>query len=93
MNMDSAQITLFAESLLNVKNNIKRCKLCNNLTESDLCDICSDSSRNKEILCVVDSPKNVILFDNVQVPSGTKVQIYSWDDELKLIPRSEVIKL
>jgi len=37
--------------------------------------------------------KNTITFENVQVPSGTKVQIYSWDDELKLIPRSEVIKL
>ena len=65
MNMDSEQINLFAESLLNVKNNIKRCKLCNNLTESDLCDICSDSSRNKEMLCVVDSPKNVILFEKI----------------------------
>lgn len=65
MNMDSEQIKLFAESLLNVKNNIKRCKLCNNLTETDLCEICSDSSRNNGILCVVDSPKNVILFEKI----------------------------
>lgn len=65
MNMDIDQVNLFAQSLLNVKNNIKRCKICNNLTESDLCDICSDSSRNSEVLCVVESPKNVILFEKI----------------------------
>lgn len=65
MNMDVDQVNLFAQSLLNVKNNIKRCKVCNNLTESDLCDICSDSTRNGEVLCVVESPKNVILFEKI----------------------------
>ena len=65
MNMDVDQVNLFAQSLLNVKNNIKRCKVCNNLTEADLCDICSDSSRNNETLCVVESPKNVILFEKI----------------------------
>jgi len=63
MNMDKEQVSLFAQSLLNVKNNIKRCSICNNLTEQDLCDICCDSSRNNEILCVVESPKSVILFE------------------------------
>lgn len=65
MNMDVDQINLFAQSLLNVKNNIRRCKVCNNLTESDLCNICSDSNRNGEVLCVVESPKNVILFEKI----------------------------
>lgn len=65
MNMELDQINLFAQSLLNVKNNIKRCKICNNLTESDLCDVCSDSKRNNEVLCVVESPKNVILFEKI----------------------------
>ena len=65
MNMDKEQVALFAQSLLNVKNNIKRCCVCNNLTEQDVCDICSDSSRNNEILCVVDSPKSVALFEKI----------------------------
>lgn len=65
MNMDVDQVELFAQSMLNVKTNIKRCKVCNNLTETDLCDICSDSSRNGDVLCVVDSPKNVILFEKI----------------------------
>lgn len=65
MNMNIEQIELFAQSLLNVKNNIKRCSICNNLTENDLCDICGDSSRNNDILCVVESPKSVILFEKI----------------------------
>lgn len=65
MNMTAEQIELFAKSLLNVKNNIKKCSICNNLTENDLCDICSDSSRNNDVLCVVDSPKNVVLFEKI----------------------------
>lgn len=65
MNMNTEQIELFAQSLLNVKNNIKKCSICNNLTENDLCDICSDSSRNNDILCVVESPKNVALFEKI----------------------------
>ncbi|MBE7015263.1 MAG: hypothetical protein E7417_00350 [Ruminococcaceae bacterium] len=36
---------------------------------------------------------NTVTFNDVQAPSGDKIQIYVWDDELKLIPRSEVIKL
>ena len=70
MNMDADQINLFSQSLLNVKNNIKKCKKCNNLTESEFCDICVDQSRNEETLCVVESPKNVILFEKIGSYSG-----------------------
>lgn len=65
MNMETEQANLFAQSLLNVKNNIRRCKVCNHLSEAELCDICNDSTRNNEVLCVVESPKNVILFEKI----------------------------
>lgn len=65
MAMDLDQVNLFAQSLLNVKNNIKRCKICNNFTEDELCEICKDESRNSEILCVVESPKNVNMFEKM----------------------------
>ena len=65
MNMDIDQINLFAQSLINVKTNIKKCKKCNNLTESEFCDICTDPSRNGETLCVVESSKNVVLFEKI----------------------------
>lgn len=70
MNMDVNQVELFSQSLLNVKNNIKRCKICNNLTETEICEICSDGSRSNGVLCVVESPKNVILFEKIGSYSG-----------------------
>lgn len=70
MNMDVNQIEIFSQSLLNVKNNIKRCKICNNLTETEICEICSDASRNNGVLCVVESPKNVILFEKIGSYTG-----------------------
>lgn len=71
MNMNNEQANLFAQSILNVKNNIKKCSKCGNLTETELCEICSDSSRNIETLCVVESPKSVILFEKIGSYNGT----------------------
>lgn len=61
---------IFADAIKNVKANTKRCKICNAFCENELCDICSDDSRDKSILCVVEDPKNVILFEKVGVFKG-----------------------
>jgi recombination protein RecR len=45
-----------AESIVEVKRKIKLCRVCLNLTEEDTCHICSDSSRDKETICVVEDP-------------------------------------
>ncbi len=45
-----------AESIVEVKKKIKLCKVCLNLTEEDTCYICSDASRDKEMICVVEDP-------------------------------------
>lgn len=45
-----------AESIVEVKRKIKLCKVCLNLTEEDTCYICRDSSRDKEMICVVEDP-------------------------------------
>lgn len=64
------QIKSFSDSLINVKTKIKKCEICNNLTENDKCDICLDLNRNKEILCVVENTKNLILFEKANVFNG-----------------------
>ena len=46
------------------------CKKCNNLTENDYCYICSNEDRNKNVLCVVEDPKSVFLFERVGVFNG-----------------------
>lgn len=70
MEMDDAQVELFSTSLLNVKQRIKRCPICNNFTEEDLCEICSDKSRNEDVVCVVESPKNIVLFEKIGTYQG-----------------------
>lgn len=70
MEMKEEQINLFSESLIDVKTKIKRCTICNNFTEEDICEICSDSGRNNEVICVVESPKNIVLFEKIGSFSG-----------------------
>lgn len=53
----------FAQALLDVKQKIKRCSICNNLSEDDLCPICKNTSRNNKLICVVEEPKNIIQFE------------------------------
>jgi len=49
-----------SEALLDAKDKIRLCSVCNNLTESEPCDFCSDPRRDPEVLCVVETPYNVI---------------------------------
>ena len=63
LSLDQDVINLFSSSLLDVKTKIKRCKKCNNLTDEDECSICKDKNRNRDLLCVVEDAKNIVLFE------------------------------
>lgn len=63
-------LTLFSTSLSNIKTKIKRCQKCNNLCEGALCEICKSDIRDKQTICIVESPKNVILFEKVGTYNG-----------------------
>lgn len=71
LNFDLDFANLFSESLKNVKTNIKRCNICNNYSEEDTCLICKDKTRNNNVVCVVEEPKNIILFEKIGTYSGT----------------------
>lgn len=49
-----------AYSILKVKESIRFCKVCGNLSEEETCGICSDPQRNKEIICVVQQPTDIV---------------------------------
>lgn len=65
LEMDDEIIELFSESLKNVKTKITRCKKCNNLAEGDFCEVCKMPNRDEKTICVVEEPKNVVLFEKV----------------------------
>lgn len=65
LDLDQEILDKFSDSVKNLKTNIKRCKICNNYSENDICDICNDDTRNKSVVCVVEEPKNIMLFERM----------------------------
>ncbi len=56
----SAEALKLADAINDVKTKIVRCKVCYNLAEEQLCEICSDAGRDRSIICVVEQPRDVI---------------------------------
>lgn len=59
-----------ANAILDAKRSIHYCSVCGNLTEKDPCDICSDSGRKQDVICVVESPKDVVAMERVKEFEG-----------------------
>ena len=59
LNEDEATLKYFSELLADLKSNIKYCKICHNMCDDDLCDICKNENRDHNIICVVESTKDV----------------------------------
>ncbi|MCX5716183.1 MAG: recombination mediator RecR [Candidatus Omnitrophica bacterium] len=55
-----AYVKDLSDALLKVKEVIKFCRICNNLSDSDVCAICSDTQRDKALICVVEEPNDII---------------------------------
>lgn len=53
----------FSQAVLNLKKNTKICSLCHNIDETDPCSICSDPARNREAICVVESPLDILALE------------------------------
>lgn len=58
-----ADVTVFTESLLDVKRKIRLCATCFNLAEAEVCDICADQRRDQSIVCVVEDPDSLIAME------------------------------
>jgi len=57
---DAPTAMALADAIRDVKTKIKRCQVCCNLSEADLCQVCSDTRRDRGLICVVEQPKDVI---------------------------------
>lgn len=70
LKLDQEVIDVFSVSLKNMKTKIKKCSICNNYSEEDICEICRDETRDKDVLCVVEDPKNIIMFEKIGTFNG-----------------------
>jgi len=69
--LDEDSIDFFSESIVNAKSTLRKCKICNNLSDNEICNICSDQSRTKQMLCVVEDYKSLYMLEKSNIYSGT----------------------
>ncbi|MDH4222212.1 MAG: recombination mediator RecR [candidate division Zixibacteria bacterium] len=59
-----------SQAIMDVKDRVKYCSVCFNITELDPCDICKDHRRDKSIICVVEEPKDVLALEKTNQYKG-----------------------
>lgn len=70
INEEVEKTEFFANSIKEAKERIRKCNTCNSITDKEICDICSNTLRNKDVLCVVEDPKSIFLFEKVGTYNG-----------------------
>jgi recombination protein RecR len=67
---DSEEVKRFGESIIKLHEEIHYCKVCNNISDTEICSICSDEKRNKSIICVVENIQDVMSIENTRQYTG-----------------------
>ena len=70
LKQDIHEVEMFANSLLQLRSEVKHCKVCHNISDTDVCNICSNPSRNASFICVVENIKDVMAIENTHQFSG-----------------------
>ena len=70
INMELEDAKALSSAILEAKDKIQFCSVCQNISDSDICDICSDKNRTSEIICVVESPRDVIAMEKSKEYTG-----------------------
>ncbi len=70
LSMEKEQVETLSKSLIDASKNIKRCKVCNNISEGDICEICQNFNRNNDLLCLVEDPKTVFSIEKLGTFDG-----------------------
>ncbi len=70
INEDVEKADFFANSIKEAKEKLKRCSICNSITDKDICDICNNQLRSKNTLCIVEDPKSIFLFEKIGTYNG-----------------------
>ena len=68
--LKESEATALANSIVNAKRSLHYCSVCGNLTDTDPCEICSDESRDRTKVCVVETPQDVIAMERIREFKG-----------------------
>lgn len=67
---DSEEVLLFTETIARMRQEVKHCRICHNISDSDVCPICSDPRRDESTICVVENIQDVMAVENTQQYQG-----------------------
>lgn len=67
---DTTEVKRFGESIIKLHEDIHYCKVCNNISDTEICNICNDEKREKSIICVVESIQDVMAIENTRQFKG-----------------------
>ncbi len=70
LRQDEAEAVALGESIINMRKNIRYCKVCHNISESETCEICADRSRDPSIICVVENIKDLLTVESTREHNG-----------------------
>jgi recombination protein RecR len=71
LSLTDREAETLAEAIVDAKRSMHYCSVCGNLTDKDVCGICSDGSRDKTVICVVETPQDVMAMERIREYKGT----------------------
>lgn len=63
-------VNTFGNSLIELRNEIKHCQICHNISDTEICQICANPTRNESVVCVVENIRDVMSIENTQQFNG-----------------------
>ncbi|ADH59887.1 recombination protein RecR [Thermoanaerobacter mathranii subsp. mathranii str. A3] len=70
INMPTEEVKSLSQSIIDAKEKIKYCKICYNITDTEVCNICSDEERDNSLICVVSHPMDVVAMEKIREYKG-----------------------
>lgn len=71
LSLPEGEAQSFADAIVEAKRSVHRCKVCQNLTEDEVCSICESDRRDRSLVCVVSEPRDVLSIERAREYNGT----------------------
>jgi len=90
IDMDHSDAVQFSEAILDVKRKVRYCEKCFNITEDEICEICRDVKRDHSMICVVESPRDLIAIENSKEYHGLYHVLHGFISPMEGIGPNEI---
>jgi recombination protein RecR len=70
LRQETSMVEVFGDALITLKHEVKYCKMCHNISDTELCGICANPSRDASVICVVENVQDVMAVENTQQFKG-----------------------